>query len=350
MGSHRRVRAVVYLARMCLLAAVRGVALAWLLAGPALAAAPALGAVVPGGPPSTDEGEETLFAAPTTRDHVGRIVVRVTLNGQGPFRFVVDTGASRSAISPRLAQTLGLEPGAESVVELNGITGSALVPSVMIRTLQAGDLRIENTALPVVSAPVMAGADGILGAAGLNSNSLYVDFQRDRVSITSGGGWRTRQGYFRIHGSRVAGGLVALDATVDGVRVRAVIDTGSERTLGNVALRAAVDARRRARAEHAAKVYGATQEVASGDVQTTGVIVLDSVRIDDVPIVYGDFHIFRVWGLQNSPALVLGMDVLGTVDSLAVDFLHGDVYLTGPGAINTGSTPVRSILTDRPRR
>ena len=44
--------------------------------------------------------DPTLFASPTTRDHIGRIVVPVKINGRGPFRFIVDTGASDSTVSP----------------------------------------------------------------------------------------------------------------------------------------------------------------------------------------------------------------------------------------------------------
>src|SRR5688572_17412347 len=46
---------------------------------------------------------EPLFASPTRIDRIGRIVAPVYINGQGPFRLVVDTGASHSTVSPQLA-------------------------------------------------------------------------------------------------------------------------------------------------------------------------------------------------------------------------------------------------------
>src|SRR5262249_19642673 len=52
---------------------------------------------------------EALYAAPTRLDRIGRIVAPVMLNGRGPFRFVVDTGANRSVITTQLAAALGLE-------------------------------------------------------------------------------------------------------------------------------------------------------------------------------------------------------------------------------------------------
>jgi predicted aspartyl protease len=48
-------------------------------------------------PQSTAGSEETsLLALPTTHDHIGRVVVQAMVNGKGPFRFIVDTGATHS--------------------------------------------------------------------------------------------------------------------------------------------------------------------------------------------------------------------------------------------------------------
>src|SRR5262245_22989425 len=47
---------------------------------------------------------------PTRSDRLGRVVAPVIVNGQGPFRFIVDTGANRSAVSQALADQLGLTP------------------------------------------------------------------------------------------------------------------------------------------------------------------------------------------------------------------------------------------------
>ena len=39
------------------------------------------------------------YATPTRLDRVGRVVTPVVINGRGPFRFVLDTGANRSVLS-----------------------------------------------------------------------------------------------------------------------------------------------------------------------------------------------------------------------------------------------------------
>jgi predicted aspartyl protease len=273
--------------------------------------------------PATD----LLFASPTRLDHIGRIVAPVMINGQGPFRFIVDTGASWSTVSPQLAQTLGLTPSAELAMHVNGITGTADVPSVPIHRLQAGELVIEETRFPVVWAPLMAGADGILGVAGLKRR-ISVDFQHNRVVITRSSSGGTPPGFDRVPARLVAGGLLVVNARVGGVRVEAVIDTGSERTIANNALRDALAWRRRkGEIARITDVYGATTEVASGQMAVAPTIDFGSIKISNVTVVYGDFHIFEVWGLQSRPALIIGMDVLGTVNALSIDFQRCELYV-----------------------
>ena len=55
------------------------------------AAEPSLGEIAVTAP-------EPRYVAPTLRDRLGRIWAPVYLNGKGPFRLVLDTGASSSAI------------------------------------------------------------------------------------------------------------------------------------------------------------------------------------------------------------------------------------------------------------
>src|SRR5438874_8726067 len=65
------------------------------------------------------EADDLLFASPTRLDHIGRIIAPVMVNGQGPFRFIVDTGASWSTVSPHLAHTLGLTPAANQPMQVD---------------------------------------------------------------------------------------------------------------------------------------------------------------------------------------------------------------------------------------
>jgi predicted aspartyl protease len=294
--------------------------------------------------PTLSREQSLLFALPTTRDHIGRVVVQATVNGRGPFRFIVDTGATHSTITPDLVRTLGLKPSEAPTVILNGITGTTQVSAVMLDKLQTGDLIIVGLLVPVVWAPIMAGADGIFGAAGLTEKSLSVDFQRNRVEISGGVQAAVRAQALKIHAARVTHGLMVLAIQIGGVHAFAVIDTGSERTLGNLALRDALNERRRAgTVAQVTSVYGATAQVEPGEIWRAPTIIIDSLRINDVEVVYGDFHVFKVWDMQEKPAIILGMDVLGTVGSLGIDFKNQLIYLTSSTAATQTFKPPASL-------
>src|SRR5579862_4916987 len=72
-------------------------------------------------PPAVEP--DALYAIPTRLDRIGRIVVPVMVDGQGPFQFVLDTGANSTVVSPHLASALGLEVNATQTVVMNGVTG-----------------------------------------------------------------------------------------------------------------------------------------------------------------------------------------------------------------------------------
>lgn len=271
---------------------------------------------------------ESLFACPTTLDHIGRVVAPVMVDGQGPFRFVIDTGASRSSVGPSLVQALGLKMSKVPSLQLEGITGSAPVSAVTIDRLKAGSLSIQSMAMPVLWAPVMAGADGILGVAGLTNQTLLVDFQNNRVVLGNNLDASVRFNYSRVRTQVVDGGLMTAVAYVGDVRVLAIIDTGSERSLGNPALQRALGLRRDpGHAEPVTSVYGATRQVEAGQIVHSPVIAIGPLRVEDVDLIYGNFYIFKLWKLEQTPALILGMDVLGTVNALGFDFRHHELYV-----------------------
>ena len=272
---------------------------------------------------------EPLFATPTRLDRTGRILAPVMINGQGPFRLIVDTGASHSTLSMELAQSLGLVPSDDYALMLNGVTGTARVPGVLIDRLQAGDLYVKRTRMPVLQSTLMSGADGVLGLAGLDASHVLVDFRNDRVVIGRKGQESELHRAAIIPGSRMRDGLLAIDARILRVRAIAIIDTGAERSLGNLALR---DAVRKQLAEDAtltsAEVTGVTMDVVAGEAGVALRITLgEGIKIDDIPVTYGNFHIFKVWNLEKRPALLIGMDVLGLVDAFEINFPKAEMRI-----------------------
>jgi len=266
-------------------------------------------------------GAEPAFATPTTLDRIGRIVVPVTINDLGPFRMLVDTGANRTTITTDVARRLGLDYATAPTVVLNGVTGSASVPVVRVGRMRAGDLVLDDQQVPVVEPHLIGGADGILGIAGLRDQRLIVDFKRDLVTISRSR--HARGDELRIRAVRVVGGLLGAHVRIGRVRALAVIDTGAEKTLGNRALQEAL----RADAHAQTTVYGTTEATMIGDVAAAPDIRMDGTAFRHVIVTFGDFHIFDVWDLVDEPALIIGMDVLGAMDTFMIDFRLAEIHV-----------------------
>lgn len=282
-------------------------------------------ATAPAAPPTATE---PIYAVPTQHDRIGRILAPVTINGRGPYRFVLDTGASVSTLSPRLALELGLVADPNNPLLLHGVTGFAPLPAVRLQRLRSGSIVRENELVPIIEASIMSNSDGILGVAGLSEERISIDFRADEFSIAQSRGRFVAAGYIRVPARRLSGGLLAVRTKVGDVRAIAVIDTGAERTLGNLALRKALlgnnattdpDAR--------TEVFGATSQLSAGDYLLAPPIHISDVEVSNVNIVFGEFHIFDVWRLTKRPALILGMDVLGSLSSLVIDYRRNEIQL-----------------------
>ncbi|MEP7247355.1 MAG: retroviral-like aspartic protease family protein [Gammaproteobacteria bacterium] len=275
---------------------------------------------------SAPDPDQPLFAVPTQLDRIGRILAPVMINGKGPFRLIIDTGANHSTISPRLVEKLGLVPSEDVVKRVLGVTGSANMPTVFIERLQAGTLVVEGTYLPVIGSSMTADSDGILGVAGLQNARVIVDFRRDRVSITRNLPREPANEFMTIDAGRMPDGVLTVGATIRGVRAKAIIDTGAERTLGNLALLDALRHRGKRRGEPRwTDVTGATEQIAKGESVVAATVHLGDVVISHVDVTYGDFPIFKSWGLEDRPAMLVGMDVLGVADMLVIDFHNREV-------------------------
>jgi predicted aspartyl protease len=270
------------------------------------------------------EAPEPRFVAPTLRDRIGRIWAPVFINGRGPFRMVLDTGASDSAITAPVAEALGLVPETSHVVLVQGVAGSAIVPTVHVDSLTVGDLDVTSVTLPII-ADALGGAEGVLGTTGLSDKRIDIDFLRDRITIVRSHGQHAPLGFVILPLERSGPGLLMVAGSVARVRVHAVIDTGAERSIGNEALRRALVSR------HAQgtpdQIYDVTTHVQGGELFESPPITLGGIEISGARITYGELRIFEHWHLTQEPALLIGMDALGLLKALVIDYRRRELQL-----------------------
>lgn len=331
-------------------AAMKAVALifclAVLLPVPLLAAEPsAKPAAAAATPRAAPNSPGRRFATPTRFDQVGRIVAPVMIDGQGPFRFLVDTGADGSMISRALVRKLGLVPERGAAEQVQGTTGSQQLPWVPIATLEVGGIVKHDLRMPICRSRVLSGLDGILGMAGFGAARVVVNFRENRVIIDRSSNGPVA-GFLDIHAKRTPGGLLMIPARVGDVHVKAVIDTGAAVSLGNSALHTAL-VRDAARKGGSTKIFGVTRQVSNGGMVASPTIFLGPVAIRNLAIVYSDIPIFKTWHLESTPAIIIGMNVLGAVNTLVLDYPRARIYLQ-PVPSRTHSVGVQDMYVSSP--
>jgi predicted aspartyl protease len=264
-------------------------------------------------------------AGPTRTDRLGRVVAPVMVNGQGPFRFIVDTGANRSVLSDGLVTQLGLTP--DGTGEVHSVHGVTTAPIVTVDQLQYGDVSLSAEALPMLSGRVLAGEAGLLGVDGMRGRRLRMDFERNCIEIAPSNEARRLRGWTSIRGEMRFGHLVIIRGSVNGIRVNLLLDTGSDSSLANFALRDAMSARLRRRPRQEQTIaYTAGETVILENALVVPRMMMGELEVRNVVAYVDDFHIFQLWGLTSEPTLLLGMDVLSQARGLAIDYERGVVY------------------------
>ncbi len=269
---------------------------------------------------------EPRYVSPTRRDQIGRIWAPVYINNQGPFRLVLDTGANRSCVIARVASRLQLTPDTSASMRLQGVTGSATVPTIRVDSLLIGDLLINGSKLPIIP-DALGGAEGILGNEGLVDRRVYIDFRHDIISITRSHNRAAPPGYFTIPFTLQRGRLLTVDAWLGRVRAKAIIDTGGQTTVGNLALRDALLHKYRGGLPEVDHIQGVTTDVQEGEGRRAPSIEFGPIDIHTDRMTFADMRIFEYWKMTQEPALLIGMDALGLLDTLIIDYRRSELQL-----------------------
>ena len=270
------------------------------------------------------QAPEPRFVAPTHRDQIGRIWAPVWINGKGPFRLVLDTGANHSGVTAEVADMLGIPLNQSPSVRLRGVTGIAMVPSIRVETFTVGDLMLSPATLPIVT-DAMGGAQGVLATNEFKDKRIVIDFKHDRIDIRRSRNERTPANFVTIPLERSDTELLMFHARIGGVRVQAIIDTGGQRTIGNLAMRDAL--MRRHRQGTAVRIFDVTAQSQSGELLPSPPIELGAITILGARVCYGEMQVFEHWHLTKEPALLLGMDVIGLLDIFIIDYRRQELQL-----------------------
>jgi hypothetical protein len=275
-------------------------------------------------PDEVDAPDTALNTRESRNEHM---LAPVQINGQGPFHFLLDTGANASCVSHRLMERLDLQAGGTAPVHT--VVGVRERPVVLLDELRVGPRnrrRVRAPALPIKGADV----DGVLGVDWLKGQRLVLDFKGRKLEITRSQADVSEAGrVVVVPARRRHGQLTIVDADLSGRRISAIIDSGAQGTLCNGKLRDIVRTQeaRKGRREPPTIVRMETLagEPFTGESVFLPFLRLGGLHLGNVPVTCADTHVFRIWNLEDTPALVIGMDLLTQFERVALDFGRSQV-------------------------
>jgi len=265
----------------------------------------------------------------------GHIVVRTMVNGQGPFNFALDTGASISVVFEGSMPEGSLEPATGRKVRVQGMTGSGSYPVVNGTRIQVGDETWDAARLALLpdTTPVAKQMDGILGVDFMSRYAVAYSRQeqvirlypRELVRDRSYLGWRS----IPLYELRIADGNVtafAFDVFVGAERIPTIFDLGTNANLMNL---------------RAARVFGIRPRKSRTGLGVDGAfgatIVATELFIWRLQVaeinwqrsvfLVADFPIFAALNLDNKPAAIAGTSLLEGRD-FVIDFAGRRLLVT----------------------
>jgi predicted aspartyl protease len=258
-----------------------------------------------------------------------RMTVPVLLGGSGPYRFLVDTGADRTAISRQLALRLKLPAG--EGVSLHSVAGVSDVSTAKVSSIQ-----LTRKAMRIADAPLLdsanMGADGILGTDSLAAQRVVFDFAAQTMSIvpSSTPDFREEPGTIVVEGRRRNGRLIVTEATADDHHLTIVIDTGSQVSIGNAALRKQLLGKSLVDGAQQVELESVTGEKITGEYMFIRDLEIGGIVLKNLPVVFAPAHTFKQLKLEGKPTLLLGMNAIRAFKKVSIDFANKRLRVVVP--------------------
>lgn len=263
----------------------------------------------------TTQTEDVRFKT----DDSQRMTVPVMVSGRGPYRFLVDTGADRTAVSRQLANNLKFISA--EAASLHSVSGVSTVATATVPRLQLTRKEIRNINAPLLETANM-GADGILGTDSLRAQRVLFDFEAKSLAIVPSAvpDFKAEPGTIVIQGARRNGRLVVTEATANGRPVVVVIDTGSQVSIGNEALRQVLLKSKMLSGSEPIELISVTGDKILGDFMFVSDLEMGGVGLKNLAIVFANAHTFKQLRLDKKPALLLGMNAMRSFKKVSIDF------------------------------
>jgi predicted aspartyl protease len=258
-------------------------------------------------------------SAACTATPLGSTVVRildrvplVTASANGkPVIFALDTGAQQTALTGAAAERIGAEtPKVEFSRQMRGIANSAPTREVELRSFVINGIAIHGRRVRVIPPITSLPADGLFGIDSLGQFDIDFDMPQGRVvlyqprSCDTPPNWPRPYETLEVVG--LPGSLLQFPVQLDGRKITAAIDTGTQRTTLTAKTAAELGVTDSVLAkDRAITVQGAAAEKIGSHIHQ-----FSQLRIGDLLITNPDIVVSNV--NFRGADMLLGMDLLST--------------------------------------
>jgi len=273
------------------------------------------------------DDDNAVVVTPLEIGSDGHIIVQATIDGHGPFRFALDTGASISVIFDTTREQAGLDLAGVDLVVIQGMNSAGTFPMTTIAELKIGSESWTNARVALLPADNVASGqiDGILGidflhryAVGVSTRDRAVRLYPPRlVSERSYRGW-TSIPMQQVQIGKGGATAYTIALHISEIEIQAMLDLGTGSNLMNWHTARAIRV--------IPKKSGRGTEI-SGAIETVPVVAklrVDELRIEDIywrdrTFVISDFPIFEALDLENQLVAIIGPSLFNERD-FVIDF------------------------------
>lgn len=256
----------------------------------------------------------------------GHITFQARVNGQGPFHFMLDSGAGSSLLSPGMINALDLKPF--GALPARGVGGLNSIKIVEIDSISIGNLTLAYNRIGVISSDsrtnrILGEFDGILGYDFISRFPIRIDFDRSLITVFHKDFTPPNPNGIPVS-LEIQFQLPLIDVEVNGVKTRTVIDIGAqveyalrEKSMAYLSLKDIFDS-----SNQISKIIGI------GGVERVKIVKLDSIKIDKLIINNPRILLFETgttFPMQEYIEGLIGLELLDEFN-IFVDYSRGKIY------------------------
>lgn len=290
-------------------------------------------------------GETPLAEIPYNVDYEGWITVDVMVNGAGPYKFIVDTGATVTAVFENLSVRQNFTPVNRPPIRILGLTAAQRLPAFSVGDISIAGRTLDDhvgVILPDWEPPRQT-PQGVLGLDFLTQYTVLVDADARLIRLYDPAlppnerdrGWShtslTKDGF-----GQDSGFLYRIRTTMNGRRIPCIIDLGASGTLLNYsALRRLlsgfyVNQSRDTGFTTGSRLHDIFDNTEKARLARISRVGIAAARWRDQTFVVFDAPIFQELGVGRTPFCLVGSDLM-LRNNFMFDFAREQLFI-GPQA------------------